>query len=100
MAAKKINAQQVCDILNENAKHTGFTSAFRARIEVSEDLAINSDVSCLGSNDGFTSSALGFINAIVDDPICMLITNDDKEIPTEHSEGVFFMPLSKTNNQN
>jgi hypothetical protein len=95
MKLQKLDAQKVCDLLNDNIKVDGFTCSIRHRIPVSMDIVILTDVSCSELETGFDSSALGFINMLVDEPIAMATSEETGE-PVELSEGVMFIPLSKT----
>lgn len=74
----KISAQQVCDILNQNLKTKGFLESIRGRVGVTSDVADNSDVMCSVIDGGFDSSPLGFIQALIDEPICLIINKGEE----------------------
>lgn len=75
----KLPAQQVCDILNANKDVKGFCEAMRGRVPVTEEVARDTDVSCSVIEGGFDSSFLGFLNLLVDKPVCGVI-GDSGEI--------------------
>lgn len=90
----KLSAQHVCNILNDQAKkNKEFFPLVRARLPISNDMAENSDVMCSETETGYDTSALGIINALVDEPIALGIFGDDIE-----TEGyAHFELLSKCN---
>ena len=76
----KISAQHVCEELNKMMyKNDGFTKSLQSRISVSESIAVNTDVCCSVVEGGFDTSALGFINALTDEPICLFISSKGKD---------------------
>lgn len=75
----KISAQHVCEELNKMMNsNDDFKSSLQSRIVVSESIAINTDVCCSVIEGGFDTSALGFINALTDEPICLFISSKDE----------------------
>lgn len=78
MAASKLPAKQICEILNGMMnKEDGFLDSLLGRVSVTGELAELSDVSCNKLDKGYDSSPLGFINALSDSEIG-LFTADDK----------------------
>lgn len=76
----KVDAQSVCDELNKLLKFDGFAELVRIKSPVSVEMANDSDVACSipKSGLGFETSALGILNAITNETICLSIVEGDK----------------------
>ena len=76
---QKLNAQAVCNLLNEKIKDEAFAKVLMNRVDVGGIIPANkTSLNCSLDSDGaFRSSALGLINALVDETICGAIINGD-----------------------
>ena len=74
-----IPAQQVCDLLNGlNSNEDGFIVGLMSRFFVTDELASNSRVMCSKKegDKAYSSSALGIVNALVDEAIAYDMEDD------------------------
>lgn len=77
----KLDAQQVCDELNNLLNFEGFSELIRKKHEASLEVARDSDIVCSPSvmfDSGFETSALGIINALVSEPVGLCLDDNKK----------------------